>query len=80
MKDGFFTRAALVAFLLTGETLAHPGQAWARKLREIQERAAAPISSPEDSFEMIGDLVTPGPVTPMGQVRFQSHKAKFLTQ
>jgi hypothetical protein len=37
-------------------------------MAEIQLRAAAPINSVEDSNEMVGDLVSPGPTTPVGQV------------
>jgi hypothetical protein len=65
MKSLAYT--ALLA-CLASSTVAHPGQKWARMLDEIKARAAAPIDSPEDSFEMIGDLVSPGPVTAMGKV------------
>jgi hypothetical protein len=49
--------------------LAHPGHKWAAKLKEIQERAARPVDGPDDSSELLGDLVTPGPTTPVGKVR-----------
>jgi hypothetical protein len=49
--------------------LAHPGQKWAAKLKEIQERAARPVDGPDDSSELLGDLVTPGPSTAVGKVR-----------
>jgi hypothetical protein len=41
---------------------------WKKKLAQIKERALLPPDSPEDSFEMIGDLVSPGPTTPVGQL------------
>ena len=53
----------LVAF-----TLAFPGEGWKAKLGELRERAAAPINSIEDSNEMLGDLISPGPSTPVGKV------------
>jgi hypothetical protein len=57
---------------LLSSTLAFPGAGWKRKMEEIKARAAAPITGVEDSNEMLGDLVTPGPVTPVGQVRIYS--------
>jgi hypothetical protein len=49
--------------------LAYPGNKWGAKLKEIQERAARPVDGPDDSSELLGDLVTPGPTTPVGKVR-----------
>ena len=37
-----------------------------KTLQEIQARAAAPITSVEDSSELLGDLATGGPTTPVG--------------
>jgi hypothetical protein len=54
--------------VLLRSTMAFPGAAWKTKMAEIKARAAAPITSVEDSNEMLGDLVSPGPVTPVGQV------------
>jgi hypothetical protein len=48
--------------------LAHPGAVWRQKLAEIERRGLAPIDSPEDSNELLGDLITPGPTTPVGKV------------
>ena len=62
-------------------TLAYPGGKWTEKLAEIKARAARPVDSPEDSNELLGDLVTPGPSTPIGQVRVPiSRPMVFLTR
>jgi len=41
---------------------------WTKTLAQIKERALLPPDGPEDSFEMIGDLVSPGPTTPVGEL------------
>ena len=56
--------AALSAVLPFGSAFPGLGKA----LVEIRARAAAPITSVEDSNELVGDLVSPGPSTPVGQV------------
>lgn len=43
------------------------GAMWSKKLAQIKARAIRPIDSPEDSFELIGDLASPGPTTPVGK-------------
>ena len=46
--------------------LAFPGME--KAMTDIKARAAAPIASVEDSNELVGDLISPGPNTPVGQV------------
>jgi hypothetical protein len=50
------------------ETLAHPGSVWKERLAEIQARAARPVDGPDDSSELLGDLVTLGPNTKVGKL------------
>jgi hypothetical protein len=61
---------ASVAFFATiPETLAHPGNGWKDKLKvEIQARAARPAKGNDDSSELLGDLVKPGPRTTNGRL------------
>jgi hypothetical protein len=54
---------------LAAVTLAFPGNGWKAKLGELRERAAAPINSVEDSDELLGDLISPGPSSLVGKVR-----------
>jgi hypothetical protein len=49
-------------------SLAYPGGKWGNKIAEIKARAARPVDGPEDSNELLGDLVTPGPSTDVGKV------------
>ena len=64
-----FTNILLSSAMAT-TILAYPGAGkWKQTLAELQRRAAAPIDSPEDSTELLGDLVSPGPTTPVGKVR-----------
>jgi hypothetical protein len=58
--------SAIVTFI--PGTLAYPGTEWKQKLSELQERAARPVDGPDDSSELLGDLVTPGATTPVGKV------------
>lgn len=67
MKWDDIITQAMLAILLPG-VVAYPGGRMAKNLQIIKARAAAAIDSVEDSDEMIGDLVTPGPTTPVGQV------------
>jgi hypothetical protein len=64
--------ALLLGSVLASASLAHPGSKWAKKMveleAEITKRAATPIDSPEDSNELLGDLIKPGPTTPVGKV------------
>jgi hypothetical protein len=59
-----FISAGLLALL--PHIAAHPG--FRKHIAEIQARAAAPISGPEDSNELLGDLISPGPTTDVGKV------------
>jgi hypothetical protein len=54
---------------------AHPGHGklWAKKLVEIQERATRAPDGPNDSSELLGDLVSPGPSTEVGKVTMNNH-------
>jgi hypothetical protein len=67
MKFDDIITQAMLAILLPG-VFAYPGGRMAKTLQEIKARGLAPIDSVEDSNEMIGDLVSPGPTTPIGQV------------
>jgi hypothetical protein len=60
---------AMVATLLPGAE-AYPGGKMTKLLDDIKvvARGLAPIDSPQDSNELIGDLVTPGPTSTVGQV------------
>lgn len=60
----------LAGLTLLTQTLAHPGHGamWKERLSEIQERAARPVDDPDDSSELLGDLVTPGPTSPVGHI------------
>jgi hypothetical protein len=58
----------LALTMLWGFTFAFPGGNWRASIAEIRARAAAPITSPDDSNELIGDLLSPGPNTTVGQV------------
>jgi hypothetical protein len=63
-----FTNILLSSVMAT-TILAYPGAGkWKQTLAELQRRAAAPIDSPEDSTELLGDLISPGPTTPVGKV------------
>ncbi|KAF2429715.1 peroxidase [Tothia fuscella] len=52
-------------------SLAHPGSKWKETMveieAEIQRRAARPANGPDDSSELLGDLVKPGPSTQVGK-------------
>jgi hypothetical protein len=50
------------------EALAHPGSAWKAKVAEIQKRAARPARGADDSSELLGDLINPGPRTEVGRL------------
>ena len=65
MHNFFFLIQAVLTALLP-LVFGFPG--YRKALADIKARAAAPITSVEDSNEMIGDLVSPGPTTPVGQV------------
>jgi hypothetical protein len=66
--ENAFTQAVF-AILLTGAE-AYPGGKMTKLLDDIKivARGLAPIEGPQDSNELIGDLVTPGPTSPVGQV------------
>jgi hypothetical protein len=59
-------QSSLLTFVVS--SLAFPGEGWKARLGELRERAAAPIDSVEDSNELLGDLISPGPSTPVGMV------------
>lgn len=59
----------LLQSLFISSISAYPrGGDWNEKLAQIKERAASPIRGPDDSSELIGDLVTVGATTPVGKV------------
>lgn len=63
----------LFSFALVGVVAAAPQASaekakWVRTLAQLKERALLPPDGPEDSFEMIGDLVSPGPTTSIGRL------------
>jgi hypothetical protein len=58
----------VVLMMFMSSALGFPAGSWTTMMAEIRERAAAPITSAEDSNEMVGDLISPGPTTPVGQV------------
>ena len=60
--------ASLAILSAVPETLAHPGNFWKEKLPEIQARAARPARGADDSSELLGDLVKPGPRTEVGKL------------
>lgn len=60
--------ASLAILSALPETFAHPGNFWKEKLVEIQARAARPADGPDDSSELLGDLVNPGPKTQTGKL------------
>jgi hypothetical protein len=65
------THSTLISACLLGllsSSLAFSGPGWREKIAQIKARAAAPITSVEDSNEMIGDLTTSAPRSPVGQV------------
>lgn len=59
-----FYASATLSFVTASPTshAAH-GRQWARKMAEIRARADNIDDSGEDSFELIGDLVSPGPTS-----------------
>jgi hypothetical protein len=57
---------------LIQHAVSHPGSKWAQKAAEIRERAARPVDGPDDSSELLGDLVSPGPSTTVGKVSISS--------
>ncbi|KAF2396891.1 heme peroxidase [Trichodelitschia bisporula] len=62
------TTTLLFAALFSGPTFAAPGSEWKERLAtEVERRAARPANGPDDSSELLGDLVTPGPTTPIGK-------------
>jgi len=72
MKYEDLLTQAMLAILIPG-VAAYPGGKMAKTLEDIRlkvkARGLAPINSVEDSDEMIGDLVTPGPTSTVGKVR-----------
>ncbi|KAF2673131.1 heme peroxidase [Microthyrium microscopicum] len=62
--DSILFRIAL--FTLLGSTSAFPG--WAKQLEEIKRRdTGGAVDSAQDSTELLGDLVSPGPQTDVGK-------------
>jgi hypothetical protein len=63
-----FSTLLSISAALSFVTASPHGAAWAKKLAEIKLKARADApDGVEDSDEMIGDLVSPGPTTPVGQ-------------
>jgi hypothetical protein len=60
--------SALVGLVAAAPQASAERAQWVKTLAQIKERALLPPDGPEDSFEMIGDLVSPGPVTPNGKL------------
>jgi hypothetical protein len=65
----------LLGLATASASLAHPGSKWAERMEEIevevQRRAARPVDGPEDSNELLGDLIKPGSNSPIGKVYTQ---------
>ena len=66
--ENLFSQAMLV--MLLPSAIAYPGGKFAKTLEEIKikARGISPITGPDDSDELIGDLVTPGPTSDTGKV------------
>ncbi|TID18868.1 class II peroxidase [Venturia nashicola] len=63
-----FINVVLSSALAT-TVLAYPGAGkWKKTLSELQRRTATPVDSPEDSNELLGDLLTTGPTTSVGKL------------
>lgn len=60
--------ASLAILSAVPESLAYPGSFWKGKLVEIQARATRPAEGPNDSNELLGDLILPGPRTEVGSL------------
>jgi hypothetical protein len=71
MKHEDLISQAMLVMLLPG-AMAYPGGKLAKTLEEIKMKARgiSPITGPDDSDELIGDLVKPGPSTDVGKVSF----------
>jgi hypothetical protein len=71
----------LLGSALASASLAHPKSKWAERMAEIesevQRRAARPVDGPDDSNELLGDLVKPGANTPIGKVYTYSQPYKL---
>jgi Peroxidase len=65
MKANHLLLAALAGLLQSAS--GYPAGGWAALLRGIQQKAADPNTGPSDSSEMIGDLISPGAITPIGK-------------
>jgi hypothetical protein len=72
MKYENIIKQAMLAVIIP-TVIAYPGGKMMKTLAEIKikARGLSPITGPEDSSEMIGDLVTPGPTTTIGKVSIQ---------
>jgi hypothetical protein len=71
--DTLYTTSVLLT--LFSSTYGYPGGkhgGFAKTLNEIKKRAAAPITGPLDSNELIGDLATVGPQSDVGKVLISS--------
>ena len=71
-SDNLFSQAMLV--MLLPSAIAYPGGKMAKTLEDIKmkvkARGVSPIQGPDDSNELIGDLVKPGPTSDIGKVGF----------
>jgi hypothetical protein len=66
MKLSSFLASSAVATTILPCVLAYPGSHYGNLLETIRKREAP--DGPEDSDELLGDLLTVGAVTPVGQV------------
>jgi hypothetical protein len=69
--NNFVLQAVMASILQT--SLGYPAGEWNAKFQEIQARGVDPNTGPNDSSEMIGDLIYPGAITPVGQARTHRH-------
>jgi hypothetical protein len=66
MRVNNFVLAVLASLLPAS---GYPAGGWTALMNEIQEKGIDPNTGPNDSSELIGDLISPGAITPVGQAR-----------
>jgi hypothetical protein len=67
MRANHFLLAVIASLLKT--TTSYPAGGWTALMNEIRQKGIDPNTGPNDSFELIGDLISPGVTTPVGQAR-----------
>jgi hypothetical protein len=67
MRANHLLLAAIASLLKTATS--YPSGGWTALMNEIQQKGIDPNTGPNDSSEMIGDLISPGATTPVGQAR-----------